>query len=78
LQGGEAGGSRGAKRKGKLVLVDLAGSERLKDTGNTQRDAVRETGAINRSLFTLGQVSMGVLLLLRQGGGFMCVSEGMQ
>ena len=43
-------------RYGKLVLVDLAGSERLKETGNTARDAVRETGAINKSLFTLGQV----------------------
>ncbi len=43
-------------RYGKLVLVDLAGSERLKETGNTDRDAVRETGCINKSLFTLGQV----------------------
>ena len=36
--------------------MDLAGSERLKDTGNTQREAVRETGAINKSLVVLGQV----------------------
>jgi hypothetical protein len=36
--------------------VDLAGSERLKETENTDRDAVRETGCINKSLFTLGQV----------------------
>jgi hypothetical protein len=34
----------------------LAGSERLRETGNTAREAVRETGAINKSLFTLGQV----------------------
>jgi len=38
------------------VLVDLAGSERLKETGNTGAVALRETGSINRSLFTLGQV----------------------
>eukprot|EP00775_Hariotina_reticulata_P004387 gene4387-4641_t len=44
------------RRSGKLVLVDLAGSERLKDTGNNAKEAVRETGAINKSLFTLGQV----------------------
>lgn len=43
-------------RYGKLCLVDLAGSERLKETGNTERGAVRETGAINKSLFVLGQV----------------------
>ena len=47
------------QRYGKLVLVDLAGSERLKETGNTNRDAVRETGCINKSLFTLGQVCCG-------------------
>lgn len=59
----EAGGSQqqqgaagGLRRYGKLVLVDLAGSERLRETGNTAREAVRETGAINKSLFTLGQV----------------------
>lgn len=43
-------------RVGKLVLVDLAGSERLKDTGSSAKAAVRETGHINKSLFTLGQV----------------------
>lgn len=36
----------------------MAGSERLKETGNTDRDAVRETGFINKSLFTLGQVGV--------------------
>ncbi|KAF8064573.1 DA1 [Scenedesmus sp. PABB004] len=46
----------GVRRTGRLVLVDLAGSERLKESGSTAREAVRETGAINRSLFTLGQV----------------------
>lgn len=43
-------------RCGKLALVDLAGSERLKETGNSDKEAVRETGHINKSLFTLGQV----------------------
>lgn len=44
-------------RCGKLVLVDLAGSERLNSTGNSgQRESLKETGAINKSLFTLGQV----------------------
>ncbi|GFR41524.1 hypothetical protein Agub_g2220 [Astrephomene gubernaculifera] len=53
---GQMGAKGGIRRYGKLSLVDLAGSERLKDTGNTERGAVRETGAINKSLFTLGQV----------------------
>lgn len=47
---------RRMKRYGKLVLVDLAGSERLKATGSEGVAAVAETGAINRSLFALGQV----------------------
>eukprot|EP00879_Flechtneria_rotunda_P029460 GHRR01031868.1.p1 GENE.GHRR01031868.1~~GHRR01031868.1.p1 ORF type:complete len:418 (+),score=140.33 GHRR01031868.1:1406-2659(+) len=53
---GSRGATQGVRRLGKLVLVDLAGSERLKDTGNSAREAIRETGAINKSLFTLGQV----------------------
>ncbi|DBA74159.1 hypothetical protein WJX77_004162 [Trebouxia sp. C0004] len=48
------------KKYGKLVLVDLAGSERLKATGNDGEAALRETGSINRSLFTLGQVLAGL------------------
>ena len=48
--------SRRMKRYGKLVLVDLAGSERLKASGSSGSAAVTETGAINKSLFTLGQV----------------------
>ncbi|GLC51703.1 hypothetical protein PLESTB_000530800 [Pleodorina starrii] len=54
--GGQMGAKGGIRRYGKLALVDLAGSERLRDTGNTEKGAVRETGAINKSLFTLGQV----------------------
>ena len=38
------------KKYGKLTFVDLAGSERLKG------DMVKETGNINKSLFTLGLV----------------------
>ncbi|EFJ44812.1 kinesin-like protein [Volvox carteri f. nagariensis] len=53
---GQMGAKGGVRRYGKLALVDLAGSERLKDTGNNEKGAVRETGAINKSLFTLGQV----------------------
>lgn len=52
-------GGGGVRRGGKLVLVDLAGSERLKGSGSGaggEREALRETGAINKSLFTLGQV----------------------
>ncbi|KAL6765849.1 P-loop containing nucleoside triphosphate hydrolase protein [Haematococcus lacustris] len=54
--GAAQGAKGGVRRYGRLVLVDLAGSERLKDTGSTGREAVRETGSINKSLFTLGQV----------------------
>jgi len=43
------------KRYGKLVFVDLAGSERLKES-KSQGDMVKETGNINKSLFTLGKV----------------------
>lgn len=54
---GDGVGGRGVRRTGKLMLVDLAGSERLRDTGSGgDRDALRETGHINKSLFTLGQV----------------------
>lgn len=59
-------------RYGKLVLVDLAGSERLRETGNSAREAVRETGAINKSLFTLGQVlaSLAARSARADGGAF--------
>lgn len=39
---------------GKVSFVDLAGSERVKDT-RTQGGMLKETNAINRSLFTLGK-----------------------
>eukprot|EP01083_Nonionella_stella_P228784 810503_1 len=41
---------------GKVSFVDLAGSERLKSTRNSAQSSIKETGSINRSLFTLGQV----------------------
>jgi len=40
---------------GKMVFVDLAGSERLKDS-KSEGLAMTETGAINKSLFTLSNV----------------------
>jgi len=46
----------GGTAKGKLVFVDLAGSERLKRSKNY--DHAEETGAINKSLFTLAKVSL--------------------
>jgi hypothetical protein len=43
------------KRYGKLSFVDLAGSERLKES-KAKGDMIKETGNINKSLFTLGKV----------------------
>jgi len=46
---------RPVTRRSKLLFVDLAGSERLKMT-KTQGTGLKETGSINKSLFTLGKV----------------------
>lgn len=43
------------KKYGKLVFVDLAGSERLKES-KSKGEMLKETGNINKSLFTLGKV----------------------
>jgi len=43
------------KKYGKMSFVDLAGSERLKESGSEGLMA-KETGQINKSLFTLGKV----------------------
>lgn len=43
------------RRRSMLSLVDLAGSERQK-AAETEGDRLREAQAINKSLFTLGQV----------------------
>ncbi len=43
------------KKYGKISFVDLAGSERLKES-ESQGEMVKETGNINKSLFTLGKV----------------------
>jgi kinesin family protein 12 len=40
---------------GKISFVDLAGSERLKET-ESKGEMIKETGNINKSLFTLGKV----------------------
>ncbi|BBN16782.1 hypothetical protein MPTK1_7g09250 [Marchantia polymorpha subsp. ruderalis] len=42
-------------RYGRMLFVDLAGSERLKKS-KSSGEMLRETGNINRSLFTLGKV----------------------
>jgi kinesin family member 12 len=44
------------KKYGKITFVDLAGSERLKETKSLGDQMVKETGNINKSLFTLGKV----------------------
>lgn len=44
-----------SKKYGKITFVDLAGSERLKET-KSKIEMVKETGNINKSLFTLGKV----------------------
>ena len=43
------------KKYGKISFVDLAGSERLKES-KSEGNMVKETGSINKSLFTLGKV----------------------
>jgi kinesin family member 12 len=43
------------KKYGKISFVDLAGSERLKES-KSQGEMAKETGSINKSLFTLGKV----------------------
>jgi hypothetical protein len=43
------------KKYGKISFVDLAGSERLKES-KSKGGMVKETGNINKSLFTLGKV----------------------
>lgn len=43
------------KKYGKISFVDLAGSERLKES-KSQGEMAKETGQINKSLFTLGKV----------------------
>lgn len=51
----QASGKHLRTRKSRFHLVDLAGSERQKDTG-TSGEHLKEAGAINRSLLTLGSV----------------------
>jgi hypothetical protein len=51
--GGGSSSKVGMRKFGKLVFVDLAGSERLKKSKSNDPE---ETGAINKSLFTLAKV----------------------
>ena len=56
----EAGeGGQAVKKYGKISFVDLAGSERLKES-KSQGEMIKETGNINKSLFTLGKVIKGL------------------
>jgi len=48
-------GGQPVRRYGKITFVDLAGSERLKESA-AEGHTLKETQAINKSLFTLGQV----------------------
>ena len=52
-------GSQTAKKYGKITFVDLAGSERLKES-KSQGEMIKETGNINKSLFTLGKAIKGL------------------
>lgn len=54
-EGGAGGDGQRSRRFGKVTFVDLAGSERLKES-LAEGHARKETQAINKSLFTLGQV----------------------
>ena len=54
-------------RIGKLHLIDLAGSEDNRKTGNTG-DRIKESSAINTSLFVLSKVCGGGWERLSQGG----------
>ena len=49
--------STGASTFGRITVVDLAGSERLKETRSRN---VKESGFINKSLYTLGKVINGI------------------
>ena len=52
-------GAQTVKKYGKIAFVDLAGSERLKES-KSQGEMIKETGNINKSLFTLGKVIKGL------------------
>jgi hypothetical protein len=52
-------GAQNVKKYGKISFVDLAGSERLKES-KSQGEMIKETGNINKSLFTLGKVIKGL------------------
>lgn len=54
-------------RGSKVSIVDLAGSERLKNSKKVDQRTLQETKAINKSLFTLGQVRN---LAFRRKSGF--------
>ena len=55
----EMDGDREYLVRGRITLVDLAGSECLKSTNSTGK-VLQEAGFINRSLFVLGKVIVGL------------------
>lgn len=55
------------KKYGKISFVDLAGSERLKES-KSQGEMIKETGQINKSLFTLGKVISMLSSSEKKGG----------
>lgn len=57
--GNENNNGQVIRRYGKISFVDLAGSERLKES-KSEGVMVKETGNINKSLFTLGKVIKGL------------------
>jgi len=57
----------GGTSNGKICFVDLAGSERIMES-RTTGDALKETGHINRSLFTLGNVISALADPRKRGG----------
>ncbi|CAM6120118.1 unnamed protein product [Calypogeia fissa] len=62
-------------RYGRMLFVDLAGSERLKKS-KSSGEMLRETGSINRSLFTLGKV-ISALSEGKRGDGMVPYRESM-
>merc|ERR1719334_2302216 len=56
FMGGAGNEAESVVQNGKISMVDLAGSEKLRHSKQFSDKGLRETAAINRSLFTLGKV----------------------
>jgi kinesin family protein C1 len=68
---GGGGGTTGERCEGSLNLVDLAGSERLNVSfaNGAEKERVKETQAINKSLSALGDVIAALGERGANGGG---------